>query len=116
MRPARLSGDRDWLIYVECKLEGVVIYPTQLLVPATALAHPSGSNPLMQSIQQLIDRKQASVRPGDPPYRPEVRFLVHSDAGRTYHLAYPMLDGLAAPKTAQDLTPDDDVRAIVTGH
>ncbi len=116
LRPARLSGDRDWLIYVECKPEGVVIYPTQLLVPATALAHPSGSNPLMQSIQQLIDRKQASVRPGDPPYRPEVRFLVHSDAGRTYHLAYPMLDGLAAPKTAQDLTPDDDVRAIVTGH
>ena len=41
------------------------------------------------------------VRPGDAPYRPEVRFLVHPDAGRTYHLAYPTLDALAAPKTAQ---------------
>ena len=31
-------------------------------------------------------------------------------------MAYPMLDGLPAPKTAQELTPDDDVPAIVTGH
>ena len=93
-----------------------MIYPTQLLIPASALAHPSGSNPLMQSIQQLIDRKQATVRTGDAPYRPEVRFLVHPDAGRTYHLAYPMLDGLAAPKTAQTLTPYDDVSAIISGH
>ncbi|HVS39438.1 MAG TPA: hypothetical protein VMS17_28025 [Gemmataceae bacterium] len=116
MRPARLSGDRDWIIYVECKPEGVVIYPTQLLIPASALANPSVGNPLMQTIQQLISRKQATVRPGDAPYRPEVRFLVHPDAGRAYHLAYPLLDGLAAPKTAQPLTPDDDVSAIVTRH
>jgi hypothetical protein len=116
LRPARLVGDRDWIVFVECKPEGVVVYPTRLLVPTSALAHPSGGNPLMQSIQQLIDRKQATVRAGEPPYRPEVRFLVHPDAGRTYHLAYPMLDNLAAPKTAQDLTPDDDVSVLVTGH
>ena len=108
-----MSGDRDWILYVECKAEGVVIYPTQLLVPASALGRPSGSNPLLQSVQQLIDRKQATVRQGDTPYRPEVRFLVHADAGRTYHLAYPTLDALAAPKTAQYLGPDDDVATIV---
>jgi hypothetical protein len=86
------------------------------MVPAAALARPSGGNALLQSIQQLIDRKQASVRPGDAPYRPEVRFLVHPDAGRTYHAAYPLLDLLAAPKTAQTLAPDDDVQAIIAGR
>jgi len=113
LRPARLSGDRDWIVFVECKAEGVVIYPTHLLIPASALARASGSNPLLQSVQQLIDRKQATVRRGDAPYRPEVRFLVHPDAGRTYHLAYPTLDSLAAPKTAQTLAPEDDVATIV---
>jgi hypothetical protein len=114
LRPARLSGDRDWVLYVECKEEGVVIYPTRLLIPASALSRPSGSNPLLQSVQQLIDRKQATVRTGEAPYRPDVRFLVHPDAGRTYHLAYPTLDALAAPKTAQYLGPDDDVATIVS--
>jgi hypothetical protein len=116
LRPARLSGDRDWIVFVECKKEGVVIYPTQLLVPVSALGRASGSNPLLQSVQQLIDRKQATVRRGDAAYRPEVRFLVHPDAGRTYHLAYPTLDALAAPKTAQTLAPEDDVAAIVAAH
>ena len=116
LRPARLSGDRDWILYVECKPEGVVIYPTQLLVPAAALNRPSGSNPLLQTVQHMIDRKQASVRPGEMPYRPEVRFLVRPEAERTYHLAYPTLDALAAPKTSQYLGPDDEVSAVVAGH
>jgi hypothetical protein len=116
LRPARLSGDRDWIVFVECKTEGVVIYPTHLLVPASALGRPSGSNPLLQSVQQLIDRKQATVRRGDTAYRPEVRFLVHPDADRTYHLAYPTLDSLAAPKTAQILAPEDDVATIIAAH
>jgi hypothetical protein len=116
MRPARLNGDRDWILYVECKPEGVVLYPTQLLVPVSALSRQPGANPLLQNLQQLIDRKQATVRSGDPPYRPEVRFLVHPNALRTYHLAYPTLDALAVPKTAHDLGPDDDVLAIVAGH
>ena len=116
LRPARLSGDRDWIIYVECKPEGVVVYPTRTLVPLSALNRPAGSNPLPQTIQQLIDRKQATVRRGEMPYRPEVRFLVRPEAERTYHLAYPTLDGLAAPKTSQNLGPEDDVSAVVAGH
>jgi hypothetical protein len=115
LRPARLSGDRDWIVFVECKTEGVVVYPTHLLIPVSALGRASGSNPLLQPVQQLIDRKQATVR-RDAPYRPEVRFLVHADAGRTYHLAYPTLDALAAPKTAQTLAPEDDVAVIVAAH
>ncbi len=116
LRPARLSGDRDWIVFVECKAEGVVVYPMRLVIPVSALAGPAGSNQLSQSVRQLIDRKQATVRPGDAPYRPEVRFLVHADAGRTFHMAYPTLDALAAPKTAQTLAPEDDAATIAAGH
>ena len=87
-----------------------------LLIPASVLAGTAGGNPLLLCVQQLIDRKQATVRTGDAPYRPEVRFLVHPDADRTYHLAYPMLDALAAPKTAEPLEPEDDVAAIVAAQ
>ena len=116
LRPARLSGDRDWIIYVECRPQGVVVYPTRTLVPLAALSRPTEGNPLPQMIQQMIDRKQATVRRGEMPYRPEVRFLVRPEAERTYHLAYPTLDGLAAPKTSQNLGPEDDVSAVVAGH
>ena len=63
----------------------------------------------------MIDRRQATVRPGDLPYRPQIRFLVWPDALRSFHLAYPALEGLAVPKTRQNLQPEDDVFAIVAG-
>ena len=58
LRPARLSGDRDWIVFVECKTEGVVIYPTHLLIPASVLARTAGSNPLLL-MRPAIDRPQA---------------------------------------------------------
>jgi hypothetical protein len=117
LRPARLHGDRDWLIFLECKPDGVVVYPSQVLVPAAALNTKGGSsNALMEAVKQMIDRRQATVREGEAPFRPEVRFLVRPEALKTYHLAYPALDGLAAPKTAQTLGPDDDAAAVIAGH
>jgi hypothetical protein len=116
LRPARLSGDRDWVIYVECRADGVVVYPSQLLVSAATLARASGSNPLQEALKQMIDRRQATVRPGEPPYRPEVRFLVRPDALKTFHLAYPAVDGLPAEKKAQNLGPDEDAAAVIAGH
>jgi hypothetical protein len=117
LRPARLHGDRDWLIFLECKPEGVVVYPSQLLVPAAALNAKSGlSNALLEAVKQMIDRRQATVREGETPFRPEVRFLVRPDALKTYHLAYPALDALSAPKSAHTLGPDEDAAAVVAGH
>jgi hypothetical protein len=116
LRPARLSGDRDWVIFVECRAEGVVVYPSQLLVSTATLSRATGSNPLQEALKQMIDRRQATVRPGEPLYRPEVRFLVRPDALKTYHLAYPALDGLPAEKKAQNLGPDEDAAAVIAGH
>jgi len=116
LRPLLISGDRDYIIYVECRADGVVIYPARQLVPLSALQNDATGNPLLLTLQQMIDRRQASVRPGDLPYRPQVRFLVRPEHERTYHLAYPTLDRLPAAKTRQTLEPEDDVLSIISGY
>jgi hypothetical protein len=115
MRPVNLSGDRDWVIYVECTTEGVIVYPARTLIPQAALSR-GPANPLQQAVQQMIDRRQSSVRPGEAPYRPQVRFLVRPESMRVFHIAYPALGAVQASMTRYNLRPEDDVLAIVTGH
>lgn len=115
MRAVNLSGDRDWVIYVECTAEGVVLYPARTFIPLAALARGS-ANPLQQAVQQMIDRRQSGVRPGEAPYRPQVRFLVRPENMRVFHVAYPALDAVPAAKARYTLRPEDDVLTIVAGH
>jgi hypothetical protein len=115
MRAVNLSGDRDWVIYVECTAEGVVLYPARTFIPLAALSR-GPANPLQQAVQQMIDRRQSGVRPGEAPYRPQVRFLVRPENMRVFHVAYPALDAVPAAKARYTLRPEDDVLAIVTGH
>jgi hypothetical protein len=115
LRPLNLSGDRDWVIFIECTADGVLVYPSRVFIPLAALSW-GPSNALQKNIQQMIDRRQASVRPGEAPYRPQVRFLVRPESMRVYHAAYPALDALQVPKTRYNLKPEDDVPTIVTGH
>lgn len=111
-RPARLS-DRDWIIYIECCPEGVVLYPAHIEFPVDALTAPPEKNGLLAAVRQMIERRQATLRPGDVPYRPEVRFLVRPGSLRTFHSTYPALDFLPVPKTRQNLAAEDDVRSVM---
>jgi hypothetical protein len=106
-RPARLTGNRDWIIPLECTADAVVL-PTGVKVSAQSLATgDSGAKALLQAVQEVINRKQATVRAEESPYRPQVRFLVHPDGLRVYHLAYPTLEPLQIPILRQNLVPDD---------
>jgi hypothetical protein len=60
-------------------------------------------------------RQQALTLPGEKPLPPHIRFLVHPDAVRTYHMTYPALERISVPQTRQNLLPEDDVSAIVAG-
>ena len=113
MRLAGLHGDRDWFIYVECRADCVVLYPTQRTYSLASLSGPD--NPLLEAVRHMIERRQGLVQPGDPPYRPQVRFLVRPENLRAYHLAFPALEALPVPKSRQNLDADDDVAAIVAG-
>jgi hypothetical protein len=113
LRPASLRGDRDWVIFVECRADGVVLHPSERSFALTQLAGPA--NPLLECLQEMIARRQALVRPGDLPYRPHVRFLVRPEYLRTYHAVFPALEALPVPKSRQNLLPEDDVDDIVAG-
>jgi hypothetical protein len=113
--PAWVHGGRDWTIYVECRATDVVLYPSQRTFPlAQAISAPAG-NPLIQAIQKMIDRRQSSRRPGEPPYHPQVCLLVRPEHIRTFLNVYPALEALPVPKTRRNLDADDDVISIVTG-
>jgi len=110
-KPIRLYGNRDWTLFIECTADAVVIYPTrQRLEMASLSAGSNGDNPLLQVVQQMIARRQASVRPDEPPYRPQVRFLVRPDGLRSYYTAYPLLSSLRIPMTRLNLEPDEEVK------
>ena len=93
--------------------DSVMVYPTQRNFPPAALAGPN--NALLVTLKQMIERRQALVRPGDPPFRPHVRFLVLPENLRSFHLAFPALEALPVPKSRQNLDPEDDVPTIVAG-
>ena len=60
---------------------------------------PADKNPLLLALRSMIDRRQATVRSGEMPYRPQIRFQVYPDGFRAYYLAYPALELLQVPMT-----------------
>jgi hypothetical protein len=116
MRPARVSGGDDTVIYVECRPDTVVVYPARKQIGIDSLNHTAPHNPLTQTVNQIIARQKALVRPGMPPARFHVRFLVHPGGELTYHRAYPALETVPVPKTRYNLMADDSVARIVAGY
>ena len=114
-----MSGAGEILIFVECREDLVVVYPSRKRVSVEALSHSPGHNPLLQAIRQQAARRMAAARPGDPAPRLHIRFLVHNRGGnglRTFHMAYPVVEDLKGEKTRYDLDPLDDVARIVAGQ
>lgn len=110
IRPAILGGDRDYIIMLECRGDAVVLHPFGNSFSAESLAPTNGGGPLLQeAISRLIARRQATARPGEQPYRPQVRFLVRPGGLRSLHRVYPVLEGLHIPLTRQNVDADEEV-------
>jgi len=116
LRAARLFADRDWVIYVECKFEEILVHPNRLIIPTSLLASEEGVKRFVQEIEKIIQRKQSTVRPGEPPYRPEVRFLVWPDGLKPYHLSYPALQLAGIKQKRQNLESEDSIKEIIQGR
>ncbi len=99
----RLFGNRDWVIAVECHADAVVLKPWGYRFAVGGASGSRGEHPLVQKVRQLIERRQASVRPGEPPYRPLLRFQVRPDGLRAYYFAYPLLEPLRVPMSRESL-------------
>ena len=116
LRAARLFADRDWIIYVECKFEEILVHPNRLIIPTSLLASEEGVKRFVQEIEKMITRKQSTVRAGEPPYRPEVRFLVWPDGLKPYHLSYPALQSAGIKQKRQNLESEDSIKEIIQGR
>lgn len=96
--PGRLLGNHDYIITLECRPDGVVIYPRFYLYPLNPVANQKNvEQALVRDVQQLISRRQASVRPGETPFRPMIRLQVSPDGARAYYWIYPALQELNVP-------------------
>jgi hypothetical protein len=116
LRPARVGSDGDYVIFIECLAEYLVVYPSQRRVAIDALNHSRFHNPLYKQVEQMIARRLSTLRPGEQQPRIQIRFLVHSDGDRTLHLAYPVLEALPGEKVRYNLQPEDDVARIISAY
>src|SRR5262249_36934596 len=108
-RPVRVSSNRDWVIPVECSADAVSL-PTVgkvFTLKELAAARPYAS-PLLQTVRSMIERRQATVRPGEPEYHPQIRFVVAPDGFRAYYLAYPALEYLRIPMMKEQKEPAEE--------
>jgi hypothetical protein len=110
---SRLTGNRDWYIPIEFRAEAVVLPLTQERFSLADLQRQSpGNSTLANSIAATVSRRQATVRPGEPPYRVILRFEVYPNGLRLFHLAYPLLEPLHLPMARRTVEPDD----VGSGH
>ena len=81
---------------------------------AALRAAPGAENPLAGVVRELIDHRQASVPPGEPAYRPRIRFLVRADGLRSYYEASEALEALQLPMTRENIRrPSDNKTGIL---
>lgn len=99
----RTIGNRDFVITIACYRDHVTVFPG-------ARQHwwKDGSAGLIEEqtvkdVQGLIAGRQRSVRPGDPPYRPLIRFQLAPDGLGSYLHVYPRLEFLQVPMTRENL-------------
>lgn len=111
-KPARITPPREWLVYVECKADGATLHPTQRDVAAALVEKGHADNPLRALVAAML-QKQPEPQPGKAPVRMRVRFVVHLDGGRTFHAAYPALQGLPVDMDVVHLRRGDDPRGVL---
>jgi hypothetical protein len=104
----RLFSNRDWIVPIECTADAVVVPSGGQRIAVTALAQGTrADNPLLQTVKQMIARRQAMVRSGEPPYRPIIRFQVRPDGLQAYYLAFPALESLEVPMMRENLRNEE---------
>ena len=91
---SKLLGNKDFIIRIDCRSDYIKILPGEFTYRLTGTNLKATDEALVQTITNLIARRQASVRPGEPPYRPVIRLQVSPDGLRSYHHVHPLLSHL----------------------
>jgi hypothetical protein len=100
---SRLLGNKDFLITINCYNDHVDVFPGGMSFRWTAANVNATDQAFAQAIANLIERRQASVRPGDSPYRPLICFRVTPDGRPSCLHIYPLLEPLHVPMTRENI-------------
>ena len=108
--PARVGGSDETVVFLECLSDGVVVHPSGKSFSIDSLNHSPSHNAMYQTVAAKLAKHT-----GDPKRR-TIRFLIHRDGEKTFHLAYPVFNGLSVDKSSYNLQADDEVSRIVAGE
>jgi hypothetical protein len=97
------DSNRDWIIAIECRSDGLIITPTREWVPLDSILAGGGDTQLVEKMRKMIDRRQATVPEGEEPFRPIIRFRVWPSGLRSYYMCYPMLEALHLPMVRENV-------------
>lgn len=100
---SRLLGNKDFLITIDCYADFVTVSPGGMSFRWTAANSKSADEAFSKAIGNLIERRQASVLPGEPPYRPLISFRVTADGRPMCLHVYPLLEPLRVPMTRENV-------------
>jgi hypothetical protein len=100
---SKLVGNKDFIITIECYNDHVTVTPSGLQYRWNAGNAAANDQALVQTVTNLIARRQASVRQSEPPYRPVLRFRVAQDGYATFFRAYPLLEPLHLAWTKENV-------------
>ena len=100
---SRLLGNKEFIITIDCRNDSVTVNPSGLTYRWTTSNLQTTDKALVETITTLIARRQASVRAGEPAYRPQIRFHVSSEGLRSYYHVYPLLEHLRVPMTRENV-------------
>ena len=100
---SKLLGNKDFVITIDCHADRVTVSPSGLQYRWNNGNAAANDQALTQTVTNLIARRQASVRPGEPPYRPILRFQVAADGYPTFYRAYPLLEHLHVAWTKENV-------------
>ena len=100
---SRLLGNKEFIITIDCRNDSVTVNPSGLTYRWTTSNLQTTDKALIDTVTTLIARRQASVRPGEPSYRPQIRFHVSSEGLRSYYHVYPLLEHLRVPMTRENV-------------
>jgi hypothetical protein len=100
----RVEANRDLPLLLECRVNEIVFTANGHSWQVADLERNQQTRAAFaQTIEQWIARRQATVREGQTPYRPLIRFKVDPDGVRTYYAAYPLLEKLGVPMRRENV-------------
>ncbi|MGF1580551.1 MAG: hypothetical protein ACFCD0_14410 [Gemmataceae bacterium] len=105
-KPQQRHVRRDWIIPVVCKETGASVPHLRQRFPTSSFVRSKTVHPMVQGIYDLIRRRHKRLRPGEPMFRPVIRFEVHPDGLRTFQGASLLLEVLGVAMQRENILPD----------